>query len=80
MFTAVVAKMQPVSTGIIVDLDVVDEMWNLGCVSQVAQPLSILSSVCRKIQNDSHSSPKDIDDERAQHLPNLAPKTHIVGY
>ena len=59
MLTTVVAKMQPVSTGVIVHLDVVDAMRNLGCVSQAAQPLSILRSICRKIQNDSHPSPKN---------------------
>ncbi|MNN58549.1 hypothetical protein D3C81_1736030 [compost metagenome] len=80
MCGAVVAKMQPVSTGVIVHLDVMDTMRNLGCISQVTQPLSILRSISGKIQNHSHASLQDIDDERAQYFPHLACKAHIIGH
>ena len=80
MFATVVAKLQPVSTGVIVDLKVVDAVCNLGCIRQVAQPLSVLRCIGRKIQNHSRSSPQHIDDKRANHLPNLMCKAHIIGY
>ena len=80
MFSTAVTNMQSASTDIVVYLDVVNAMGNVGRVSQAPQPLPILESVGREIQDDSHPGTQHISDERAHHLSNLAREAHVIGY
>ncbi|KGI91163.1 hypothetical protein MD26_22125 [Pseudomonas sp. H2] len=80
MFGTAVTNMQSASTDIVVYLDVVNAMGNLGRVSQAPQPLPILESVGREIQDDCHPGTQHISDERAHHISNLTREAYVIGY
>jgi hypothetical protein len=79
MLTALVSAVQAGPARVVVDIDEVEAVTGLGCVSQVAQPLAVCGGIGWEVENYSDASLQQINHQRTCNVPKLAGKTNVVG-